>query len=111
MIWRSEVYLVDLGQPIGYEPAFARPAVVVASDLINNGPGETTVVVPITSTDYGLRSHIEIASTLSGLDHASYARCDQVRVVSTQRLGRRLGEFTTTEQHAMDQALRFILDP
>jgi mRNA interferase MazF len=39
MIWRSEVYQVDLGQPIGREPAFAHPAVVVASDLINNGPG------------------------------------------------------------------------
>jgi mRNA interferase MazF len=110
MIWRSEVYLVDLGQPIGREPAFARPAVVVASDLINNGPGETTVVVPITSTDYGLRSLIEITSTLSGLDHASYARCDQIRVVPTQRIRNRLGEVTPAEQHAIDEALRFVLD-
>ncbi len=110
MIWRSEVYLVDLGQPFGHEPAFARPAVVVSSDLINNGPGETVVVVPVTSTDYGLRSHIKITTALSGLDHASYARCDQIRVVSTQRLGDRLGEVTPAEQNAVDQALRFILD-
>jgi mRNA interferase MazF len=101
---------VDLGQPIGHEPAFARPAVVVASDLIDNGPGETTVVVPITSTDYGLRSHIEITPALSGLDHTSYARCDHIRVVSTQRIGKRLGVVTPAEQHAVDQALRFILD-
>jgi mRNA interferase MazF len=110
MIWRSEVHLVDLGQPIGHEPALARPAVVVSSDLINNGPGETTVVVPVASIDYGPRSHIEITSALDGLDDASFARCDQVRGVSTRRIGKRLGEVTSAEQHAIDEALRFILD-
>jgi mRNA interferase MazF len=110
MIWRSEVYQVDLGQPVGHEPAFVRPAVVVSSDLINNGSGEMVVVVPVTSTDYGLRSHIGITTVLSGLDHASYARCDQIRVVSTHRIRQRLGVVATAEQQAIDDALRFILD-
>jgi mRNA interferase MazF len=110
MIWRGEVYYVDLGQPVGHEPAFVRPAVVVSSDLINNGSGEMVVVVPITSTDYGLRSHIEITAVLSGLGHASYARCDQIRVVSTHRIRMRLGAVTPAEQQAVDDALRFILD-
>ncbi|WP_293043641.1 type II toxin-antitoxin system PemK/MazF family toxin [Mycobacterium sp.] len=38
LIWRREVYYVDLGQPVGHEPAFRRPAVVVSVDILNNGP-------------------------------------------------------------------------
>lgn len=31
MIWRGEIYDVDLGQPVGHEPAFAWPAAVVST--------------------------------------------------------------------------------
>jgi mRNA interferase MazF len=110
VIWRGEVYQVDLGRPIGHEPAFLRPAIVVSNDIVNNGPGELVVVVPVTSTDYGLRSHIEIATGVSGLEHSSYARCDQIRVVSTTRIRERRGDVAPDELHAIDRALRFILD-
>ncbi|MGC1207639.1 MAG: type II toxin-antitoxin system PemK/MazF family toxin, partial [Ornithinimicrobium sp.] len=82
MIWRGEVYDVDLGQPVGHEPAFKRPAVVVSVDILNNGPGQLVIVVPVTSAAYGLRSHVEIEPGSSGLGHTSYARCDQLRVIS-----------------------------
>jgi mRNA interferase MazF len=60
LIWRGEIYYVDLSQPVGHEPAFRRPAVVVSVDILNNGPGRLVVVVPITTTGYGLRSHVEL---------------------------------------------------
>ncbi len=71
VIWRGEVHDVDLGQPVGHEPAFRRPAVVVSVDIVNNGPGGLVVVVPVTSTPYGLRSHFEVEAGLSGLEHTS----------------------------------------
>jgi mRNA interferase MazF len=98
LIWRGEVYYVDLGQPVGHEPAFRRPAVVVS------------VVVPITTTSYGLRSHVELASDASGLDHTSFARCDQLRVVSVERLSSRQGMIGPDQIRTIDQALRFVLD-
>lgn len=110
MIWRGEVYQVDLGQPVGHEPAFLRPAVVVSNDIVNNGPGELVVVVPVTSADYGLRSHVAVGIESSGLDHLSHARCDQIRVVSTRRLRDRLGELLPEELGAVDLSLQFILD-
>lgn len=110
MIWRGEVYYVDLGQPIGHEPAFRRPAVVVSVDILNNGPGGLAVVVPITSTSYGLRSHVELEPGSSGLDHTSFARCDQLRVLSTQRLSGRIGMLEPVAMATVDQALRFVLD-
>lgn len=110
LIWRGEVYYVDLGQPVGREPAFRRPAVVVSVDIVNNGPGGLVVVVPITTVGYGLRSHVELEPEVSGLDHISYARCDQLRVVSVERLSSRQGTIGPEQLRAIDQALRFVLD-
>lgn len=110
MIWRGDVYDVDLGQPIGHEPAFRRPAVVVSVDILNNGPGGLVVVVPVTSTFYGLRSHVEVEPGRSGLDHTSYARCDQLRAVSTERITAHRGVLQPDRMSAIDRALRFVLD-
>ncbi len=110
MIWRGEVYNVDLGQPIGHEAGFPRPAVVVSADILNNGAGGLVMAVPVTSAAYGLRSHIEIEPGPSGLTHTSYARCDQLRVVSTERLTSRLGMIGPGSLRSIEQALRFVLD-
>jgi mRNA interferase MazF len=110
LIWRGEIYDVDLGHPIGHEPAFTRPAVVVSADILNNSAGNLVVIVPVGSTSYGLRSHVEIEVGEGGLDHPSYARCDQIRVISTERIVARRGVAAADHVHAIDQVLRFILD-
>lgn len=110
LIWRGEVYDVDLGQPMSHEPAFRRPAVVVSVDILNNGPGGLVVVAPITTVGYGLRSHVELEPGDSGLDRTSYARCDQLRVISIERLSSRQGMIGPERLQAVGQALRFVLD-
>jgi mRNA interferase MazF len=110
LIWRGEIYQVDLGQPVGHEPALRRPAVVVSVDILNNGPGGPVVVVPITTAGYGLRSHVELEPASSGLGHPSYARCDQLRAVSVERLSSRRGMVGPEQMQAIDRALRFVLD-
>lgn len=110
MIWRGEVYDVDLGQPVGREPAFRRPAVVVSVDITNNGPSSLVVVVPVTSAAYGLRSHVELQPGPSGLQHTSYARCDQLRVISAEQLSSRRGMTAPDSLRDIDEALRFVLD-
>ncbi|MEO6793856.1 MAG: type II toxin-antitoxin system PemK/MazF family toxin [Mycobacterium sp.] len=46
----------------------------------------------------------------SGLDDISYAGCDQLRVVSVERLSSRQGIISPEQMQAIDQALRFVLD-
>jgi mRNA interferase MazF len=110
LIWRGEIYDIDLGVPIGHEPAHIRPGLIVSADLINNGPGGLVGVVPITSTRYGLRSHTELEPGDTGFDHDSFARCDQIRMLSTKRLSNRRGRISPESMPAIDLALRFVLD-
>ncbi len=110
LIWRGEIYDVDLGYPIRHKSASVRPAIIVSADVVNNSAGDLVVVVTVGSTSYGLRSHVELEPGASGLDHLSYARSDHARVVTTKRIVSRRGMADAEEVHAISQALRFILD-
>ena len=83
---------------------------MVSVDILNNSPGQLVMVVPVTSAAYGLRSHVELEPGSSGLGHTSYARCDQLRVISAARLSSRRGVVAPGQMQAIDQALRFVLD-
>lgn len=67
-------------------------------------------MVPVGSAAYGLRSHVELEPGTSGLEQTSYARCDQLRAISIDRLSSRRGMISVEQRHAIDQAARFVLD-
>lgn len=107
---RGEVWLVDFGEPVGREQSGRRPAVVVSSDLLNESAAGVIVVVPITTAYRGLPSHIEIDQEGSGLDEVSYAKCEDVKSVSEQRLISRLGAAGDEVMFQAARALGFLLD-
>lgn len=107
---RSEIWLVDFGEPVGREQSGRRPALVVSADSLNEGRAGVVVVVPITTAYRGLPSHIEIDRGSSGLDEVSYAKCEDVKSVSEQRLVGRLGAAGDEVTFAAARALRFLLD-
>lgn len=107
---RSEVWLVDFGDPVGREQSGRRPAVIVSADALNESRAGVVVVVPITTAYRGLPSHVEIDPGSSGLDEVSYAKCEDVKSVSEQRLIGRLGAVDEQAMFEAARALRFLLD-
>jgi mRNA interferase MazF len=107
---RGEVWLVDFGDPIGREQSGRRPAVVVSADPLNESRAGVVIVVPTTTTHRGLPSHVEIEPGSSGLDEVSYAKCEDVKSVSEQRLIARLGSVADTVLFDIGRALCFLLD-
>lgn len=107
---RGEVWLVDFGDPVGREQAGIRPAVVVSTDALNEGPAGGILAVPVTSTRRDLPSHIEIEPGESGLDHPSYAKCEDVKSVSERRLVERLGVVGPEPLFAIGRVLRYLLE-
>jgi mRNA interferase MazF len=104
------VWLVDFGEPVGREQSGTRPALVVSADLLNESRAGVVVVIPITTAHRGLPSHIELDSDGSGLNELSYAKCEDVKSVSEQRLVTRLGAVGDDVMFAAARALRFLLD-
>lgn len=107
---RGEVWLIDFGEPVGREQSGRRPAVVVSADPLNDSHAGVVIVVPTTTTPRDLPSHIEIDPAASGLDEVSYAKCEDVKSVSEQRLIARLGAAPDTALFEIARSLRFLLN-
>ncbi len=106
---RGEIWLLDLGEPIGRELTGRRPAVVVSDDDLNDGPSGLVIVVPMTSARRGLPSHIELDDPGTGLDEVSYAKCEDVKSISDRRLIGRLGASPPAALFEMERVLRYLL--
>jgi mRNA interferase MazF len=107
---RGEVWLVDFGESVGHEQSGRRPAVVVSADPLNETRAGIVIVVPMTTAHRGLPSHVEIEPGGSGLDDLSYAKCEDIKSVSEQRLIARRGSAPDTVMFAIGRGLRFLLD-
>ena len=106
---RGEVWLVALDPTVGREQAGTRPALVISDDLFNQSHAELVVVLPITSKNKGIRSHVAVIPPDGGLRLPGYVKCEDMRSVSLQRLGRRLGKIDAKTMGEVQARIRFIL--
>lgn len=107
---RGEVWLLDFGEPLGHEQGWQRPALLVSSDEWNRHASVVTVL-PLTRTKHGLPTRIEIEpDQRNGLTETSYARCEDIRSVSEQRLVYRLGAVDLTVLNAIGRVIRRFLE-
>ncbi|RIK77426.1 MAG: growth inhibitor PemK [Planctomycetota bacterium] len=106
---RGEVWYVDLEPTRGHEQGGRRPALVISVDALNLGPADLLIVVPITSRAKGVRSHVEIAAGEAGLTKKSFAKCEDIRSISTDRLGRRLGTVAEATLRRVEVVTRYLL--
>lgn len=114
MIRRGELWLVDLDPGLGTEAAKRRPAVIVSNDGANItaarlGRG-VIMVVPVTSNvDHVYPFQVLLPATATGLRRDSKAQAEQVRSVSVERLGDRVGSLPDALTLQIDEALRLHL--
>jgi mRNA interferase MazF len=107
---RGDVWMVGLDPVRGREQAGLRPCLVVSVDLFNHGPSELAIVLPLTSKDKAQPLHVPIDPPEGGLRLRSFAKCEDVRSVSRDRLGRRLGSVSRATLAAVEERLRILLE-
>ena len=106
---RGEIWLVDFGEPVGVEQAGRRPAVVISADRLNESRAGIAIVVPCTTRRRGLPSHIEIDAEASGHDAITYAKCEDIKSISGERLIKRIGTAGPGEMFRITQAVGFLI--
>ena len=102
---RGDIILCDFGDPMGHEPGFRHPALVISPTMINQHG--VLIVVPITKTRRGYPTHVELEGVLPV---TSYAQCELVRSVSSQRVVRSLARADEAIMWQVSTVLRRILE-
>lgn len=110
MASRGEIWLSDLNPVRGHEQAGTRPVLVVSADGFNHGPAQLVVVVPLTTRDREIPLRVRIEPSDGGVREPSFAMCEAVRSVSTERLVRRWGIVERTTIAAVEDRLRILLE-
>jgi mRNA interferase MazF len=107
---RGEVWTVDLDPVRGHEQAGRRPAIVVSSDRFNRGPAALIVVVPMTSVEKRIPLHVEVPANEGGLKGRGFVKPEDIRSISTDRLGTRLGMVSPATLNVVEARLRHLLE-
>jgi mRNA interferase MazF len=111
---RGDIWLFEPDPAVGREQSGVRPGVIVSIDLLNQGPRDVLIMVPLTGTSRPSEDfpfHVKVDPAQSGLGKVSYAMCEQVRVVSRDRVYGRQPRGAVSDQvmAEIEDGLRILL--
>jgi mRNA interferase MazF len=104
-ILRGEVYWANLEPVRGHEQGGTRPVLVISHDVFNERSG-TVIALAITSQPQRAAYPLTFSLPPGLLPRASWIKTSQVRTLSTERLGDRLGALSEPE---IDQVVAGLL--
>jgi mRNA interferase MazF len=109
---RGEIWLADFDPVRGHEQGRQRPALLISNDQFNNGPAGLVVVVPLTTTERArMPLRVQIDPPDGGVRQRSWALCEAIRSISTERLtGTAWGIVSARTLAAVEYRVRAVLD-
>lgn len=106
---RGDIFLADLGDPIGHEQGLRRPVLIVsAQPWIDSNP-PVLAILPLTRSQRHRSTHVEVEPGTSGLKDTSYIKCEDIRSISPLRLGRYFGSAGESVMLRVDLILQRLL--
>jgi mRNA interferase MazF len=106
-ILKGDIVWADLEPVIGREQAGQRPVVVLSHDIFNER-SRTVIAVAITSQEPRAGYPLTLELTSVKMPKRSWVKIGQVRTLSVERLGRRLGRIGSEELQRIVQGLHEI---
>lgn len=107
-ILRGDIYWAELNPTVGHEQAGQRPVVVLSHDVFNDRSG-IVIAVAITSQEPRAGFPLSLEITTAKLPKRSWARIGQIRTLSVERLGKKLGRVTPEEVERIVEGLNEII--
>ncbi|MEA5550819.1 type II toxin-antitoxin system PemK/MazF family toxin [Anabaena cylindrica UHCC 0172] len=113
VIKQGDIYWIDLGEPIGAEPAYIRPYVVIQNDLLNRSQIRTVIVCALTSN---LRRAKAIGNVLlelgeANLDRESVVNVSQIFTVDKALLTDKIGTLSKERIRQILAGLVIVTEP
>lgn len=106
---RGEVWLATLDPTRGREQRGTRPVLVLSVDRFNEGPADLAIVLPFTSRDRGIPTHVPVRPPEAGVDRPSYVLCEAIRTLSRRRFHKRWGRVGEDTLLRVESVTRILL--
>ena len=107
-ILRADIRWADLNPVRGRERAGQRPVVILSHDVFNERSG-TVVALALISQEPRARFPLTLELTAAKLPKRSWVKIGQIRTLSANRIGRRLGRASPEEIEAILEGLGEII--
>ena len=101
---RGEIYWANLNPAQGSEQKGVRPVLIISHDVFNERSG-TVIALALTSQPQKVGLPLALKVESARLPRPSWVKISQVRLLSTLRLGRRVGRLSAEEMQQVIEAL------
>lgn len=110
-MYRGEIWWADLPNPVGSEPGYRRPVLVIQDDVFTQSRINTVIVVIITSNTQLAEApgNVLLPREVSSLSRDSVANVSQIFTVDKTFLTERIGSLPDYLQEEVDEGLRMVL--
>ncbi len=95
-ILRGEIRWAELNPTIGREQSGERPVLILSQDVFNERSG-TVIAMALTSQEQRAGFPLTYEILKSGLPKRSWVKISQIRTLSTERIGRKIGVINPEE--------------
>jgi mRNA interferase MazF len=107
-ILRGEIHWANLDPAIGHEQAGMCPVLILSHDIFNERSG-TVIVVAITSQPQKAGFPLSLELKTGDLPRRSWAKMNQIRTISTERIGKAVGKLSPDELTQVIEGLNEII--
>jgi len=112
-IRQGDLYWIDLGDPVGSEPGYRRPYVVVQNNVFNSSRIATIVVCALTTNlrRGGLPGNVLLNPGEGGVPNASVVNVIQLYTVNKSELTEKIGALSSLRIRKILAGIHLILEP
>jgi mRNA interferase MazF len=111
VISQGETWWVDLSEPVGSEPGFRRPVLIIQRDALNQSRIATVICVPLTSNVKWAAApgNVLLQAKATGLPKDSVANVSQIISVDRDMLTERAGKLRKQQLELVFAGLDLVL--
>lgn len=107
-ILRGDIFWADLNPTKGHEQAGMRPVLVLSQDVFNEKSG-TVIAIALTSQPQRASYPLTLELSSPRLPKQTWAKISQIRTMSVERIGKKLGRVSDQELQQVVEGLNEII--
>jgi mRNA interferase MazF len=110
-MYRGEIWWANLPAPVGSEPGYRRPVLIIQDNVFTQSRIGTVIVVIITSNTQLAKApgNVLLPSGVTGLSRDSVVNVSQILTIDKTFLIERIGSLSEHFREEVDEGLRTIL--